>query len=127
VPRSYKFVGQPRWLLGHLVVLAAVITMILLGRWQLEVSNRRHFDLQNSAYSVQWWAFALFALFFWGRIIRDHARRVAGEPEPQAPVQPITYVGYVRPAVEPDRGDTENVAYNDYLARLAGDESERQA
>jgi hypothetical protein len=119
----YKFALRPRWLVLHVLVLAAVVTMVLLGRWQLEVSNRHGFRLQNSAYSVQWWAFALFAIFFWYRILRDQARRDDAKPKPV--VEPVAYVGYVRPetAVE---FDAENASYNEYLARLAEDESERQ-
>ena len=125
--RSYSFLWQPRWLLGHLFVLAAVIAMLLLGRWQLGVSNRRHFDLQNSAYAVQWWAFAGFAVFFWFRVLRDQLRRTSGRPEPQVEAPPVLYKAYVRPDIAIDRGDSVNQGYNKYLAQLAGDESERPA
>jgi len=39
-------------------------------------------DLQwrNAAYAVQWWIFALFALWMWGRMVRDEARRAQGDP-----------------------------------------------
>ena len=30
---------------------------------------------RNAAYAVQWWVFALFALWFWGRMVRDEASR----------------------------------------------------
>ena len=123
--RSLRFLWQPRWVLGHLFVLAAVVTMLLLGRWQLGVSNRRHFDLQNSAYAVQWWAFAAFAVFFWFRVLRDQIRRASGAPEPQVVAPPVKYKAYVRPQVAPDRGDSVNQSYNSYLAALANDESER--
>lgn len=34
--------------------------------------------LQNAAYALQWWAFALFTVFMWWRLLRDEARaRVA--------------------------------------------------
>jgi cytochrome oxidase assembly protein ShyY1 len=33
--------------------------------------------LQNLSYALQWWVFALFALFIWWRVVRDaHARRL---------------------------------------------------
>ncbi len=35
---------------------------------------------RNAAYAVQWWVFALFALWFWFRMVRDEARRDAVEP-----------------------------------------------
>jgi DNA-binding transcriptional regulator of glucitol operon len=124
VQRSLKFALTPRWLALHAFVLAAVVTMVLLGRWQLEVSNRKGFNLQNSAYSVQWWAFALFAIFFWWRIVRDGARKAPVQSEPPK-AEPTVYQPYVSPDRAPS-GDDVNAAYNDYLARLARDDSERQ-
>ena len=74
---SYRFAWRPRWVAGHLLVLAAVVTMIFLGRWQLTVSNRKHFSLQNFGYALQWWAFCIFALAFWLKILRDQKSRGA--------------------------------------------------
>ena len=38
--------------------------------------------LRNAAYAVQWWVFALFALWLWWRMVReDHRRQGAVEPE----------------------------------------------
>jgi hypothetical protein len=63
-----------RWVVAHVLVWALVVTMVLLGRWQLTVSNRKHFDLQNFGYVLQWWAFSLFVVLFWLRVMR-HTRR----------------------------------------------------
>ena len=30
---------------------------------------------RNAAYAVQWWIFALFALWMWVRMVRDETRR----------------------------------------------------
>ena len=57
---------RPGWLLLHAFTIAAAITMVLLGRWQLHVSERKHFDIQNFGYTLQWWLFTGFALFLWG-------------------------------------------------------------
>ena len=39
---------------------------------------------RNAAYAVQWWVFALFALWMWWRMVRDESRRApareAGDP-----------------------------------------------
>lgn len=51
----------------HALVWAAVVVMVELGWWQLRVSNRKHFDLQNFSYVLQWWAFAAFTVAFWLR------------------------------------------------------------
>ena len=117
---------RPGWLLLHVFTVAAVITMVFLGRWQLHVSERKHFDIQNFGYTIQWWLFAGFALFFWSRIVRDAARRgevggVEGDTsaEPAAvPDEPVAYRRYVMPTASASEDDPELRAYNDYLARL---------
>ncbi len=74
----------PKWVFGHLLVLAAAITMVFLGRWQLDVSNARHFDLQNFGYALQWWAFSIFAVLMWLKVLRDiikHDPKTAGRAQ----------------------------------------------
>jgi DNA-binding transcriptional regulator of glucitol operon len=127
--RRYRFAGRPGWVFGHVLVLAAVITMILLGRWQLIVSDEKHFSLQNFGYAIQWWLFSLFAVFFWGRILRDQATR----DNPPTPAEtdaeehePIQYRRYVMPTTPPPSNDPVLAEYNDYLAKLAEqDENKR--
>jgi DNA-binding transcriptional regulator of glucitol operon len=121
----YRFAWHPKWVLGHLLVLAAVITMIFLGHWQLAVSNRKHFSLQNFGYALQWWAFCLFALGFWAKILRDQAKRRHASPASQAvapqtgPAAQEAYRRYVMPTAAVDETDPELARYNAYLAALA--------
>jgi DNA-binding transcriptional regulator of glucitol operon len=77
VPRTYKTYLTPRWIGLHLLVWAAAVAMVFLGRWQLQVSNEKHFDLQNFGYAFQWWAFSGFAIFLWAKALRDGVRGVA--------------------------------------------------
>jgi DNA-binding transcriptional regulator of glucitol operon len=128
----------PRWLALHVVALALAVTMVLLGRWQLDVSNAKHFNLQNFGYALQWWAFSAFALVMWARIIRDHGRRgtrtpatseppgwPGAEPGPNAE-PPVAYRRYVMPesaSAPAIATDPEHAAYNDYLAQLAADQA----
>jgi DNA-binding transcriptional regulator of glucitol operon len=126
VATSFRFVWRPNWLIGHLLVLAAAVTMVLLGRWQLDVSNRKHFDLQNFGYALQWWAFSIFALAFWAKILRDRSRAVSSVPPaaPEPPLEaPVTYRRYVMPARRFDDADPEHARYNAYLAALAEQDS----
>jgi hypothetical protein len=133
--RRLRFALSPGWLVLHLIALALIVAMVLLGRWQLDVSNAKHFSLQNFGYALQWWAFSLFVLSMWVRILRDSGRRAhdtpAGEayragrlpdPEPApSPDQPVAYRRYVMPQSGSDQvtaADPEHAAYNDYLARL---------
>jgi hypothetical protein len=141
VLRKYAFALRPGWLLLHVLTVAAVVTMILLGRWQLHVSESKHFSLQNFGYSIQWWLFSAFALFFWWRILRDHARHLDArnfdarhldarnlDPAGAAPVTPpesadepeadVPYRRYVMPQTSDANDDPEIKRYNDYLARL---------
>ncbi len=128
---------SPGWLALHGIALALVVTMVLLGRWQLDVSNAKHFNLQNFGYALQWWAFSAFVLLMWARVVRD-ARGRGSVPDPSAGAgsqdaepgsgaeDPVAYRRYVMPesATAPAVAtDSEHAAYNAYLARLADDTS----
>lgn len=122
----YRFAVRPMWLLLHVFVLAAVITMILLGRWQLRVSDDKGFNLRNFGYAIQWWLFAVFAIGFWWRIMRDAVRRdTPAALGPMPPPEPVAYRRYVPPtSTEP--ADPVRAAYNDYLAALAANDEQEQ-
>ncbi|KGN39976.1 SURF1 family protein [Knoellia aerolata] len=45
-------------------------------------SGETGFKWRNAAYALQWWAFALFAVFMWWRIVKDDEREDA---EPESP------------------------------------------
>lgn len=128
--RRYRFALKPGWILLHLFTIALVITMILLGRWQLDVSESKHFSLQNFGYSIQWWLFSAFALGFWWRIVRDGVRRrvPASNPTPAEPAAspeaPVTYRHYVMPTTPEPSDDPVLAAYNEYLASLAARDAE---
>ena len=62
------------------LIWAAAVTMVFLGRWQLHVSDAKHFDLQNFSYVIQWWAFSGCALVFWGKFVRDAWRQPGAAP-----------------------------------------------
>lgn len=72
-----RFALAPGWIALHLLSVALVVTMVLLGRWQLDVSNSKHFDLQNFGYALQWWAFSGFVIVMWVRVMRDRIRQHA--------------------------------------------------
>jgi DNA-binding transcriptional regulator of glucitol operon len=133
VLRRIRFAFRPGWLVLHLVTVALVVTMVLLGRWQLDVSDAKHFDIQNFGYAIQWWLFSAFALFFWARILRDAARRGGtlaappSAPPAAAADEPVAYRRYVMPAPAPRSDDPVHSAYNDYLAALAAQDEEDRA
>ncbi len=128
--RRYGFALRPGWILFHLFTAACAITMVLLGRWQLRVSESKHFSIQNFGYTIQWWLFAAFAVFLWWRVLRDATRRrgeatdpTPARPAPQ-PTEPVAYRRYVMPSAPQPSNDPVRAAYNDYLANLAAKDAE---
>lgn len=121
--RRYRFAIQPGWVLLHLLTVALVVTMSLLGRWQLDVAENHDFNIRNAGYALQWWAFSAFALVMWFKIMRDRVRHdgelpeVPGATAPATSKEPVAYRRYVAPTSAPAEDDTL-AAYNDYLARL---------
>jgi hypothetical protein len=106
--------------------------MVLLGRWQWRVAHVHDGSIQNYAYAFQWWAFAVFAVFMWLRVIHDAtpparatgdgAAAASATPGPSEPAE-VPYRRYVMPSSTtspPVAVDAEHAAYNAYLARLAG-------
>jgi DNA-binding transcriptional regulator of glucitol operon len=125
---------SPRWLLGHLLTLAAAVVCVRLGWWQWHRAQQTG-SLQNLGYAIQWPVFGLFALALWGRVIRDQVRppRQAPRstpirrPRPAAPAATAEQL----PLAPDDPADAELIAYNRYLASLAErdaqDERDRKA
>lgn len=129
--RRFRFALRPGWLLWHLFTVAAVTTMILLGRWQLHVSESKGFSVQNFGYSIQWWLFSAFGLFLWWRVVRDAARRRAAPAPGDTPAEPdatadepVAYRRYVMPTAPQPTSDPMLNAYNEYLAGLAAKDAE---
>ena len=91
----WRIMLRPRWLAWHVFVVLVTAGMIWLGDWQL------HRALSGNslswAYTFEWPLFAIFAVVFWGKTIREEAR-------PPARAKPT--------------GDEELAPYNAYLARL---------
>lgn len=60
--------------------------------------------LRNVAYAVQWWVFAIFALWMWWKMVRDeHRRSVAAQPAAVTPA-PAGTAEPVPPASRPEAG-----------------------
>lgn len=112
----------PGWVGFTLFGWAAAVTMVLLGRWQLRVSNSKHFDLQNFGYTLQWWAFSLFAVLIWAKSVRDTVRgRAAGASTGGALVlhggqsAAVVHVGPAELMTQPDEPGAVPVVYRGYL------------
>jgi len=122
-PAPVRTFLRPRWFAVHLTTVAVVVATVLLGRWQLDVSNSRHFDLQNFGYTLQYWAFAAFTIFFWYRIVRDARRPPVQPPQvngqlvrPAGPVTSTTLSHYAGPAdLAAPSADGGSVVYRGYV------------
>ena len=124
----WRFLVRPRWLSWHLLMVVSFVGMLWLGDWQF------HRALAGNglswAYTFEWPLFAVFAVVFWAKTIRDEFRIRRGEmPDPRAAAEagrlPASVAGPVQaPSVQACVGspaedeDEELSAYNAYLARL---------
>ena len=119
----WRFLITPRWLGWHLLVIVSILGMLWLGDWQLHRALAG--NALSWAYTFEWPMFAIFALVFWGKTIRDEVHPPA-EAEPAdavglpggAPVAPPASIRPDGDAGEPGEDDEELAAYNAYLARL---------
>jgi hypothetical protein len=126
----WRFVITPRWLAWHLFMVAAVAGMLVLGDWQLRRAEAG--NALSWAYTFEWPFFAIMAVVFWGKTLRDEAfppaaaqRPADGVTLPAGAHEPGTAgvtvagaadLGPADPATAAE--DAELAAYNAYLARL---------
>jgi hypothetical protein len=122
----WRFLITPRWLGWTAFVIAATYGMIWLGDWQLHRALAG--NALSWAYTFEWPLFAIFAVVFWAKTIRDEVHPPA-EAESADAVGlpggiPVPPPGGPRPdggagdAGEGGEDDEELAAYNAYLARL---------
>jgi hypothetical protein len=95
--------------------------MLWLGDWQLRRAMTG--NGLSWAYTFEWPLFAVFAVVFWARTIRDEFRIrrgeiPAGRAEADLPAGLGTPLAAAAQAQADDEDDPELRAYNEYLARL---------
>jgi len=116
---SWRFLITPRWLGWHAFIIASVVVMLCLGDWQLHRAESG--NSLSWAYTFEWPLFAIFAVVFWVKTIRDEVRPPAPAKPRDALALPPGIPALPRPASggeEPVEGDEELAPYNAYLARL---------
>jgi hypothetical protein len=115
-----RLLVSPRWLVRHLLLVAAVVICWLFGRWQLGRAIDRH-SVLNWSYAVEWFLFAAFAVLTWGWFLRDELRGPQADDE----LTPEDVLAVPQRVAEPvsDEDDPELAAYNRMLAELHRKES----
>lgn len=108
-----RLLVSPRWLVRHVLLVAALWACYGFGNWQYGRAVARH-SILNWSYTVEWTLFGLFSLLCWGWFLRDELR---GGPVVVADDQPVRVY---QPTAQPvtDEEDPELAAYNRMLAQL---------
>ena len=125
----WRFLITPKWLGWHAFAVVAVLGMLMLGDWQFHRAEGG--NALSWAYTFEWPIFAIFALVFWAKTIRDEFKPPA-VPDQSGDVElPLGAGSGAVPGRIAGRGangargrddeeadDPELAAYNAYLARL---------
>ena len=119
----WRFLISPKWLGWHVFVILSVLGMLWLGDWQLRRAESG--NALSWAYTFEWPLFAIFAVVFWVKTIRDEVHPPAQAEAKDAVALPggipAPTPGSLRAHggdEEPGEDDEELAAYNAYLARL---------
>ena len=117
-PVSWRFLIRPRWIGWHLLMVVSVAGMLALGWWQFRraVSG----NALSWAYTFEWPVFAVFAVVFWAKTIRDEFSPPDTDEAPDRAEYAVGSYAESRGKEllvwEPE--DPDLAAYNAYLARL---------
>jgi hypothetical protein len=75
----WRVLLRPRWLAWHVGIVAAAAGMLWLGDWQLRRALSG--NSLSWAYTFEWPLFAIFAVYFWVKSLRDEMRPAQGTDE----------------------------------------------
>src|SRR5713101_8301051 len=123
--RDWRFLISPKWLGWHALMIVLVVAMLALGDWQLRRAESG--NALSWAYTFEWPIFAVFAVVFWAKTIRDefHPPVDTGPTAEDLELPAGAIPGGPRPGGRVPVGDpatpeeeAELAAYNAYLARL---------
>jgi hypothetical protein len=121
----WRFLFTPKWLGWHAFAIVATVGMLWLGDWQFHRAESG--NALSWAYTFEWPIFAVFAVVFWAKTIRDEFKPPAAPAESGVELPASVGAGPGPGSAGrdgPDSGpgedaeDPELAAYNAYLARL---------
>ncbi len=118
---QWRFLITPKWLGWHAFVILSVLGMLWLGDWQLRRAESG--NALSWAYTFEWPLFAIFAVVFWVKTIRDEVHPPAQAKDAFAlpggiPAPPPGALRAAGGGEEPAEDDEELAPYHAYLARL---------
>ena len=118
-PADWRFLVRPRWLGWHLAMVVTVAGMLALGWWQFRRAVAG--NALSWAYTFEWPVFAVFAVVFWAKTIRDEFSPPDTDEAPDRAEYAVGSYAESRGKEllvwEPE--DPDLAAYNAYLARLS--------
>ncbi|MEG9516052.1 hypothetical protein LZ318_20490 [Saccharopolyspora indica] len=134
----FRSLLTPRWLLLHVLFIAATVTTGFLAVWQWDRAHEAGGSFQNLGYALQWPLFGAFTIFLWIRVARMDLSREREESAQEAEVDASAGQAVAQPEVRRKRplvpppaprvdadDDPELAEYNKYLAEL--NEADRRA
>ena len=120
---QWGFLITLKWLGWHVSVILSVLVMLWLGNWQLHRAESG--NSLSWAYTFEWPLFAIFAVVFWVRTIRDEVHPPA-QANPRDAFALLSGIPAPPPGAPRPVGGSEERAedddalapYNAYLALL---------
>jgi hypothetical protein len=105
---SWRFLITPRLLAWHAIMVGSVYGMLALGDWQLHRAESG--NALSWAYTFEWPIFAVFAVVFWAKTIRDefHPPVATGPAAEDIELPAGAIPGGPRPGARVPAGDPEN-------------------
>jgi DNA-binding transcriptional regulator of glucitol operon len=115
---DWRFLLRPRWLGWHLAMVVSVAGMLALGWWQYRRAMAG--NALSWAYTFEWPIFAIFAVVFWAKTIRDEFSPPDTDEAADRAVYAVGAASEARgkEVVVWEPEDPDLAAYNAYLAKL---------
>ncbi len=72
---------RPGWMVGHVLVVIAMLVCFRLAWWQVDRSEEADGTLQNVGYALLWPAFGVAFVYMWVKFFRLEIERAAQEAD----------------------------------------------